>query len=385
MKPQFGMVQLNAAHADELIASLAPGDVDLLVLPEMAFTGYCFRNAEQIRPLCERDSDGVTVSWARRTAVRLKAYVVVGFPRIQSGSQWALLEYPSRCLTSAHVDASGGELLTNSLCVAAPDGRIPLLYDKRFLYETDERWATEGQLVRVDRCHGSCCCCCCCTRRMLFPLRDLLLAPLAPAAPAAVAATSTVCSIGCRCCCSPADRLRWRALMRAICAAVPVSRDPRHRLRRLWHLHGHQPVPLRGALLRCAPGPSVRPLPTARCADPRPRVGAAFEFAHAQLAHGAALIVLCCNWLDSAPHDDSVVEVPNYWCRRLQPLLGHRCYLIVCNRVGTVRRRRGARTDASATNRSVRPPATDRCRRKASASAAAPASSICAGRPLRRS
>jgi predicted amidohydrolase len=46
----------------------------------MAYTGYKFRDREDIRPLLE-DLSGPTVEWCRFQAQRLHCSVVCGFPR----------------------------------------------------------------------------------------------------------------------------------------------------------------------------------------------------------------------------------------------------------------------------------------------------------------
>jgi len=116
--PKLGRVADNQARADELLRDLPKSDV--LVLPEMAFTGYAFTGRDEILPYCEDPESGPTSSWARNTAKRLGSHVVCGFPE----------------------RATGG--LYNAMLIADPAGAIVHVYRKHFLYETDESWATEG-------------------------------------------------------------------------------------------------------------------------------------------------------------------------------------------------------------------------------------------------
>ena len=53
-------------------------DVDLVVCPEMATTGYVFENAEEIRPLAEK-ARGPTFQMLSECAKTLGAWVVSGF------------------------------------------------------------------------------------------------------------------------------------------------------------------------------------------------------------------------------------------------------------------------------------------------------------------
>ena len=91
--------------------------MDLLVLPEMALTGYVFKNRQEIEPFLENPETGISVSWAKKQAMRLKSFVVVGYPQLPG---------------------------YNSLCCVSPQGHLIKTYQKSFLFETDERWAKEG-------------------------------------------------------------------------------------------------------------------------------------------------------------------------------------------------------------------------------------------------
>ena len=83
--PVFCCVEQNILHADSLIAGLQVGDIDVLLLPETAFTGYMWTDREEVEPYLET-LDGPSVGWAKRTATRLRCYVLVGFPERSSDS-----------------------------------------------------------------------------------------------------------------------------------------------------------------------------------------------------------------------------------------------------------------------------------------------------------
>jgi len=91
----------------------------------MAFTGYVFNDLNHISPHLENADSGPTVTWARRQALRLSAFVVVGYPQILK-------------------EQGGIEKHYNSACFVGREGNLIATYQKSFLYETDERWADEG-------------------------------------------------------------------------------------------------------------------------------------------------------------------------------------------------------------------------------------------------
>ncbi|GAA5857540.1 hypothetical protein JCM8547_009329 [Rhodosporidiobolus lusitaniae] len=134
--PTFKDVPASIQRAEELIAPLEPGQLDLLVLPEMAFTGYCFKSREDVEPFIEDLEKGRTAGWARKTARRLGCYVLVGLPtRTSAGSATS---------PSSSFDPPPPPAFYNSLLIVSPAGDLVATYHKHFLYETDETWATPG-------------------------------------------------------------------------------------------------------------------------------------------------------------------------------------------------------------------------------------------------
>lgn len=124
MNPILGEVHQNveAARAILRVHADSLSRVNLLVLPEMLFSGYVFKSRSEIEPFLEDPSDpgSPTVAFAIQTARMLRAYVACGFPE------------------------KHGKQAFNSQLVVSPRGDIAHVYRKHFLYETDETWAAEG-------------------------------------------------------------------------------------------------------------------------------------------------------------------------------------------------------------------------------------------------
>ncbi|KXX75285.1 Protein N-terminal amidase [Madurella mycetomatis] len=129
--PQVGDVSNNLTRADAVLSKADPReleDLDLLVLPEMAFSGYNFKSVEDILPYLEPTGSGISSLWARTTALKYDCTVAVGYPEqvVTPGLQSPAPEY------------------YNSLIVVNGDGETVANYRKSFLYYTDQTWAREG-------------------------------------------------------------------------------------------------------------------------------------------------------------------------------------------------------------------------------------------------
>ena len=117
-----------AANMKKLEVSLAkysPEDkIDVLLFPEMVFSGYHFKDSADIEPFLEECGKGPTFSLCSKYAKSLNSYVICGYPEL---------------------DLSGNsKKLYNSAYVIARDGSLLLNYRKHHLYEVDHRWASEG-------------------------------------------------------------------------------------------------------------------------------------------------------------------------------------------------------------------------------------------------
>ncbi|KAF4780479.1 N-terminal amidase [Colletotrichum scovillei] len=126
--PQVGDVDNNLNRADSVLNKANPDDLDLLVLPELAFSGYNFKSLQQISPFLEHSGSGITSLWARTTALKYNCTVLAGYPeKVDVSQNWPTSpEY----YNAAIVVNEEGETIAN--------------YRKSFLYYTDETWALEG-------------------------------------------------------------------------------------------------------------------------------------------------------------------------------------------------------------------------------------------------
>ncbi|KAF4119655.1 protein N-terminal amidase [Geosmithia morbida] len=126
--PHVGDIEGNLNLADTILLRENPGDLDLLVLPELAFSGYNFKSLKDIMPFLEFSETGISSAWARNMALKYDCIVAVGYPeKVDVSYKWpADPEY------------------YNSAIVADRDGEFIVNYRKSFLYYTDESWALEG-------------------------------------------------------------------------------------------------------------------------------------------------------------------------------------------------------------------------------------------------
>jgi protein N-terminal amidase len=132
-------VDHNIATADRILTSTPPSpDLDLLVLPELAFTGYNYPSHESIKPYLEPTTAGITTQWAISTAKRLNCHVIAGYPEISTDIDDTII--PSSNLSPADPVYK----CYNSTVTISPTGSILANYRKSFLYYTDESWAAEG-------------------------------------------------------------------------------------------------------------------------------------------------------------------------------------------------------------------------------------------------
>lgn len=118
--PSYGRVAENLDRLEALVADGARQGAQLLVLPEMAWTGYLWPDAASLFPHAEPLGQGPgqerLATWARRWELTM----VFGFPE------------------------RSPEGLFNSQGMVAPDGRIRPVYRKTHLFEADEWWTVPG-------------------------------------------------------------------------------------------------------------------------------------------------------------------------------------------------------------------------------------------------
>ena len=102
-----------------LSTAAARGGVDLLVLPEMALTGYVFKEFEAAQRVAEA-VDGPTFQALSPVAREHGCWLVCGFPE------------------------RAKDRLFNSALVLNPKGERAFVYRKTLLYDADMLWATSG-------------------------------------------------------------------------------------------------------------------------------------------------------------------------------------------------------------------------------------------------
>lgn len=113
--PKVGEVFNNAQAAEAVLHRADPKDLDLLVLPEMAFSGYNFKTLQEIKPVLEPTGKGFSSVWAKKTADRYACAVVIGYPEVVEVRGLEI-----DCYNAAAVWGKNRELLAN--------------YRKSFLY-----------------------------------------------------------------------------------------------------------------------------------------------------------------------------------------------------------------------------------------------------------
>lgn len=132
-------VERNIATANAILTSTPPpADLDLLVLPELAFTGYNYPSPESIKPYLEPTTAGPSTQWAVSIAKRYGCHVIVGYPELSTDID----DTPQPSNNGITPDTI--YKCYNSTVTVSPTGEILANYRKAFLYYTDESWAAEG-------------------------------------------------------------------------------------------------------------------------------------------------------------------------------------------------------------------------------------------------
>ncbi|KAF4454401.1 carbon-nitrogen family protein [Fusarium austroafricanum] len=130
--PQLGDVDNNLNRADSVLSRGKTEGLDILILPELAFSGRNFKSLNDIEPFLEYPGSGITSLWARTVALKYDCTVVVG--------------YPEKFQNASALDKSTSLPPNyNSALVINEEGETVANYRKRFLASTDETWAREGQ------------------------------------------------------------------------------------------------------------------------------------------------------------------------------------------------------------------------------------------------
>jgi len=119
--PEFGAVEANRQTTVEAIEANA--DADLVVLPELATSGYVFESHEEVDAAAE-SADGPTANAWADVAAETGTWVVGGFPERDGDNRY------------------------NSSLIVSPDG-VEGVYRKAQLWNEEKRWFESGGDVPV--------------------------------------------------------------------------------------------------------------------------------------------------------------------------------------------------------------------------------------------
>ncbi|OAR00592.1 hypothetical protein LLEC1_02143 [Akanthomyces lecanii] len=117
---------LTRPQAKRGMSVAAASRLDILVLPQMAFSGSNFSSEMDIQPFLEPAVAGETQLWARTAAIKYRCNVVVGYPQQVNiaCAEPTNVEYFS---SSIMVDFDGNTLANNN--GRTRDGRDPTFSD----------------------------------------------------------------------------------------------------------------------------------------------------------------------------------------------------------------------------------------------------------------
>jgi predicted amidohydrolase len=121
-EPQLGAKTANIARLLMLVETAARNGARLIVLPEMATTGYCWYSRDEIRPYVEPIPGPTTDAFAK-LAERYDCYIVIGMPEV----------------------APHSGIFYNSAALVGPTGLVGV-YRKTHSYASELTWAKDGDL-----------------------------------------------------------------------------------------------------------------------------------------------------------------------------------------------------------------------------------------------
>ncbi len=121
-EPLLGAKAENIARLLEMVETAAQSGARLIVLPEMATTGCCWHNRDEIRPHVE-PIPGPTTEAFGELARRYNCYIVIGMPEV----------------------ALGTGFFYNSAALIGPTGVVGV-YRKTHSFAADLKWAKDGDL-----------------------------------------------------------------------------------------------------------------------------------------------------------------------------------------------------------------------------------------------
>ena len=122
-EPKYKDVKSNISHLEQMLSKYSEkDDIDIIVFPEMALSGYIFDSAQDIQPYMSLYNQGEQYEFVSNLSKRLKCYSFLGYAEVtQKGHYY------------------------NSCFIITPEGESLPSYRKHFLYTDDERWSLEGK------------------------------------------------------------------------------------------------------------------------------------------------------------------------------------------------------------------------------------------------
>jgi predicted amidohydrolase len=118
--PLLGQKEKNVERLLQLVEEAARQEARLIVVPEMATTGYCWTSREEIAPYVE-PIPGLTTERFQQLAARYNCYIALGLPEVDLST----------------------DVYYNSLVLVGPSGLVGS-YRKIHSYISEPRWARDG-------------------------------------------------------------------------------------------------------------------------------------------------------------------------------------------------------------------------------------------------
>jgi predicted amidohydrolase len=126
-RPLFGKVRHNL---DKVVRKLSGVNADLMVLPELAFTGYYFKDRSEVRALAEEPAKSGTVSALASLCRNKKMHLVTGF-----------------------AEKSGDRYFNSALLIGAHG--VVHVYRKLHLFNEEIKWFDAGDIpLQVNQIRG---------------------------------------------------------------------------------------------------------------------------------------------------------------------------------------------------------------------------------------
>ena len=105
-EPELGKIAKNIGKLKIIISSISE-PIDIIIFPELSLTGYNFKDQNQLKECSEKAGAGPHFHFATETAIKIKAYVFLGYPEEDESSYY------------------------NSLYCVDPTGKLILNYRKK--------------------------------------------------------------------------------------------------------------------------------------------------------------------------------------------------------------------------------------------------------------